>query len=596
MCTIGGFLTKKPLEENDIPEFRNFMKRLLTYSIDRGRDSIGMVTYNIYNNQFLNERAIPKDINSFIEKMVNNQIVPGVTKGMYNNLGLPTTEYFEDELRNIQPFTNHDIKIKSDSNIKNREEIDIYPGDNIGIIVHNGLLSNDEIYLSHLINNFDKLPEYNQELLKNLKDRIINKDRLVDSYALLVYFMSNLDKLDENYDLDKLADKLSNISNEIFGGYAFGYMDKNHFIIGRNHVDLNAMKLNINDKEILVFSTKKDYLYSSYFNDIESIKPKYALDQFEPNIKTVKPYTIHIFNTNPEFENRNNYVIRSIDINNNKHKAVVILSGGLDSTTSATIACMENEEVTLLHFKYGCHAENKEVKQVKEIHKSLQQKFLNKKINLRYFETDLFQKIGGSTLLEENSDNVSYGQLGAETKNEWVPARNLAFISIVTAYCEANNIGKIYLGLNLEEQALYPDNSSNFYEDLNVVLSHASPATPIIVNPLAHKMKHEIVRLAYEIGAPINKSWSCYHGKYKYSCGNCGPCYFRRKSHEIENLPESIKYMDEEIINLYKNNELTKDILNDWGVTREKDIEIIFKNNYKYGDMLEELLNWYKNN
>jgi len=54
--------------------------------------------------------------------------------------------------------------------------------------------------------------------------------------------------------------------------------------------------------------------------------------------------------------------------------------------------------------------------------------------------------------------------------------------------------------------------------------------------------------------------------------------------------------MDEEIINLYKNNELTKDILNEWGVTREKDIEIIFKNNYKYGNMLEELLNWYKNN
>jgi queuosine biosynthesis protein QueC len=599
MCTIGGFLSKDPLTKNDVKEFRDFMKRLLTYSIDRGRDSIGMATYNKYTDQFINQRATPKNAELFIKQMVETQIVPGITKGLYNNLGLPTTEYFEDEIRNIQPFSTSDLKIEENWNLIDPERQDTtkYSGDYTGILVHNGLLSNDEVYLPELMNNLDKLPEYNQKSLENLENRVENGDKLVDSYALLAYFRSKTKKMDENYRFLDMTTDLSNISNEIFGGYSFGYMDRDHFIIGRNHVDLNAMKLYINGKEILVFSTKKEYLKNSYLiNDKDILHHDISLEKFEPNIKTIKPYTMHIFNTSDKYKDRNNYEIMNININDNKDKAVVIFSGGLDSTTVSTIACNENKDITLLNFKYGCHAETREEKQARKVYESLKEKFPNKNINLKYFETDLFSKIGGSSLLEDDSDNISYGQLGVETKNEWVPARNLVFISIVTAYCEANNIGKIYLGLNLEEQALYPDNSSNFYEDLNTVLSHVSPVTPVIVNPLVHKMKHEIVKTAYEIGAPINHSWSCYHGKYEYSCGNCGPCYMRKKSHEIEGLPESIKYMDDEIVDLYNENKLTKEQLTKWGVTREKDLDIIFKNNYKHGNMHNKIIEWYKNN
>jgi 7-cyano-7-deazaguanine synthase len=218
---------------------------------------------------------------------------------------------------------------------------------------------------------------------------------------------------------------------------------------------------------------------------------------------------------------------------NNRHRGLVVCSGGLDSTTVAKIAAQECKEIKLIHFKYGCKAEGAEVAAIENIAKAL---------NCSYEFIDMYwlKRLGGSSLTDEGGVIVK-GQAGAEFAHEWVPARNTAMIGIAASYADRFDCGAIYLGLNLEESGAYPDNTREFFEEYNRVLDVGTQARPEIRNPLWHLTKKEIVRLAYEIGAPIHYAWSCYEGG-EIQCGQCGPCIMRRTAHEMLNIPETVKY------------------------------------------------------
>jgi len=216
----------------------------------------------------------------------------------------------------------------------------------------------------------------------------------------------------------------------------------------------------------------------------------------------------------------------------NQHKALVICSGGLDSTTVAKLAVEQCEEVTLLHFLYGCKAENNEIRAVCDIAKHL---------GCETLMEDMYwlKRLGGSSLTEDKP--IQKGLAGAEFAHEWVPARNTAMIGVAASIADKMDVGKIYLGLNLEEGGAYPDNTVEFYERFNQVLDVGTQARPQIVNPLANLMKKEIVKLAYDIEAPIHLSWSCYHGG-EIHCGNCGPCIMRRIGHEMIGKKDGMMY------------------------------------------------------
>jgi len=218
---------------------------------------------------------------------------------------------------------------------------------------------------------------------------------------------------------------------------------------------------------------------------------------------------------------------------NQSERALVICSSGLDSVTVASIAKLNHGDITLLHFDYGCRAGNNEMEAIKNIAHYFNCKF--KIIPMPSF--------GGSSLLDDTSV-LAKGESGAEYAHEWVPARNLVMLSIATAYAEANNIGHIYLGTNLEESGAYPDNEEQFILDFNNLLySAVQNGTKIeIHSPLGGLMKHEIVKLGIELNTPYHLTWSCYENK-EYHCGECGPCFMRKTAFKRNGLIDPVKYL-----------------------------------------------------
>lgn len=217
-------------------------------------------------------------------------------------------------------------------------------------------------------------------------------------------------------------------------------------------------------------------------------------------------------------------------------RCVVICSGGLDSTTAAAHASyVDRRNPILLHFRYGCRAEEKETEAVRAIASALGAECL-------FADLSWLKQLGGSPLIDAHA-TIAGPIEGAEYPHEWVPARNLVMVAHAAAFCDAEGIEEIYMGLNLEEGAVYPDNTVEFYERLNAVLQLATMVRPVIRMPLARMMKWQIVRHAHEINAPIRLSWSCYRSGPLH-CGRCGPCYMRRTAHAMVGLPDGVVYAE----------------------------------------------------
>lgn len=213
---------------------------------------------------------------------------------------------------------------------------------------------------------------------------------------------------------------------------------------------------------------------------------------------------------------------------------VVVCSGGLDSTTAATHAMKVDARVPiLLHFQYGCRAEARELEAVNGVASVLGAEVI-------VFDLPGLRTIGGSALTDPSAP-IAGPIAGAELPSEWVPARNLVMLAHAAAFCDARGIREIYMGLNLEEGAVYPDNCIEFYERFNGLLPLATLVRPLVRMPLARMMKWQIVQHAHDIGAPIHLSWSCYRSGPLH-CGECGPCYMRRTAHDMVGLPESVVY------------------------------------------------------
>ena len=218
-------------------------------------------------------------------------------------------------------------------------------------------------------------------------------------------------------------------------------------------------------------------------------------------------------------------------------KALVVCSGGLDSVVAATYAKkVLGYDIELLHFQYGSRAEAPEVHAVQAAALALG-------AACTLFPLPVY-KPSDSPLLQA-AGAVAGGEEGAEFAHEWVPARNLLLLSVATAYAEANGFEVIVLGNNLEEAGAYPDNEPEFIRRFNDMLPFAvgDGKRMEVIMPVGNLMKHEIVELGLLIGAPMDKTWSCYRAGEKH-CGKCGPCFMRRKAFEINGKAEVIEYED----------------------------------------------------
>ena len=204
-------------------------------------------------------------------------------------------------------------------------------------------------------------------------------------------------------------------------------------------------------------------------------------------------------------------------------KAVVLLSGGLDSATTAAIAISEGYEVIALSFRYG-QRHHRELLAAKKI---------VAKLNItEHFIVDVnLSQWGGSSLTDTSMDIPQEGVQPDVIPSTYVPGRNTVFIAIALSLAEAKNAEAIYLGINAVDYSGYPDCRPEY---LNAYQQLANLASKVgvegnsiqLVAPLVKDSKVDIVRRALSLGVPIEDTWSCYQGGEK-PCGLCDSCRIR---------------------------------------------------------------------
>jgi 7-cyano-7-deazaguanine synthase len=206
----------------------------------------------------------------------------------------------------------------------------------------------------------------------------------------------------------------------------------------------------------------------------------------------------------------------------------------MDSVVATVSMMKAGYDVELLHFQYGSRAEGPE-------HAAIMAVAAHLAIPLHTIPMGIYDP-KDSPLLRNDSD-IAGGEAGAEFAHEWVPARNLVMLSLATAYAEANGFETIILGNNLEEAGAYPDNEPEFINRFNDLLPFAvgDGKRVRVVMPVGNLMKHEIVALGEQLGAPMGLTWSCYRNG-PIHCGKCGPCFMRRTAYTINGLKDPLQY------------------------------------------------------
>jgi len=210
----------------------------------------------------------------------------------------------------------------------------------------------------------------------------------------------------------------------------------------------------------------------------------------------------------------------------NQKRGVLLFSGGLDSTTTLYHAIQNDYILDLITFSYS-------QKHLIEIEKAkLFSNLLNIKNHLVY---NLDPSIFISSALTSNLQVPKNRKNILEEKNipvTYVPARNLIFLSIATAYAESHSIGNIFIGINNIDYSGYPDCRPNFINSCEKTINLATGKENIrIHSPLLNMTKIEIIQYALKLNLPFEHTWSCYDPLIKNNilkpCLECDSCLIR---------------------------------------------------------------------
>lgn len=220
-------------------------------------------------------------------------------------------------------------------------------------------------------------------------------------------------------------------------------------------------------------------------------------------------------------------------------KAVVLLSGGLDSTTCMAVADSLGYELYPISFNYH-QRHNIELEGAKKI-----AEFYNVKKHL-IIESSM--NLMGGSALTDNGIGVPPGELHREkVPVTYVPARNLIFLSYALGYAEVIGANHIFIGVNSVDYSGYPDCRPEFIEKFQTVADYSTSATVVrgvkikIETPLQILSKKEIVQLGVRLGAPLQYTHSCYKGGEK-ACGICDSCLLRLEGFKAAGIPDPIEY------------------------------------------------------
>ena len=216
-------------------------------------------------------------------------------------------------------------------------------------------------------------------------------------------------------------------------------------------------------------------------------------------------------------------------------RAVVLLSGGMDSCVCAALAARDFDAAAV-HVSYGQRTEQRERHAFLAIcdRLGIRDRLLVKNEALR--------AIGGSALTDPNIAVPESHTIGRDVPVTYVPFRNAHFLSVAVSWAEVLGAEKIYIGAVEQDSSGYPDCRPAYYEAFNQVIHAGTKEGKIdIVTPLIALRKHEIVSLGLELGAPLDLTWSCYSREDR-ACGVCDSCVLRLRAFQEAGARDPISY------------------------------------------------------
>lgn len=222
-------------------------------------------------------------------------------------------------------------------------------------------------------------------------------------------------------------------------------------------------------------------------------------------------------------------------------KAVVLLSGGLDSSTTAAIAKSEGFELYAISFDYG-QRHSRELDSARAVAKSLG-------VSDHVVMSFDMRRIGGSALTDEI--DVPLDRAADEMANgipvTYVPARNTIFLSFALAYAETIGAHDIFIGVSQVDYSGYPDCRSEFIEAFEQMANLATKAGVErkkrlrIHTPLALLSKAETIKRGLDLGVEYSLTWSCYLGGER-ACGRCDSCKLRLAGFSQAGAKDPLEY------------------------------------------------------
>jgi len=226
-------------------------------------------------------------------------------------------------------------------------------------------------------------------------------------------------------------------------------------------------------------------------------------------------------------------------------KALVLFSGGLDSTTGLAMAIDKygKDNVIALSISYG-------QKHIKEIDASNK---IASYYGVEHIYLDLSKifQFSNCSLLEKNNIEIPKGEYAKQLENvdtltTYVPFRNGLFLSSAAAIALSKGCDVIYYGAHADDAALnaYPDCSKDFTDAINKAIYVGSGNKVKVYGPFVNMTKADIVKKGTLLKVPYELTWSCYDGHDK-ACGKCGTCLDRIKAFELNGLKDPIEYEED---------------------------------------------------
>jgi 7-cyano-7-deazaguanine synthase len=221
---------------------------------------------------------------------------------------------------------------------------------------------------------------------------------------------------------------------------------------------------------------------------------------------------------------------------NKRDKAIIAISGGIDSCVTAAIAA-EDYVLSFLHVNYGQRTEKRELKAFNDIADffSVTDRMV---VDLRHLSI-----IGGSSLTDKKIGVGKADLSSKEIPTSYVPFRNANILSACVSWAEVFNANAIFIGAVWEDSSGYPDCRPEFFRSFEQVIETGTkPSTKIkIVTPIINFTKTDIVLKGLKLNAPFDLTWSCYQEDDE-ACGVCDSCALRLRGFQRAGVEDPIKY------------------------------------------------------